>query len=261
MLENFDVIDFLPSNNFETEVNCEHLNLSTGTEIYVAIPEKQNGLGIVYHPDIFGLSPMVDDTIFQIAARGVPTIAIDPFARLDKGVPLSREERLSRVNEMDDVEQCGDILGAAQILRTKHNCEKVALIGFCIGGMYAFKTSGAGIFDAIVSCYGMITMPVAWTSTGQREPLDYLSMETASPVLAIIGGQDSAYAQSDDVDKLKNLFDEEPHKSLGSKVEIFPQAGHAFMHSPNHDNYRAEDAKEAWKLSFEFISEKTGLRI
>jgi carboxymethylenebutenolidase len=261
MLENFEVIDFLPPNNFVTEVKTEHTNLSTGTLLYIAIPDKQNGLGIVYHPDIFGLTPLVDDTIFQIAARGVPTIAIDPFTRLEKNGPLTREEKLFRINEMNDIEQCADILGAAQILRTKHNCEKVALIGFCIGGMYAFKTSGVGLFDCVISCYGMITMPDTWKSDTQKEPLDYLSMESVSPVLAIIGGQDKGYAKADDVEKLLELFSKEAHKLIGSHVEIFPEAGHAFMHNPQHDNYREQDSKAAWNLAFEFITEKTGLRI
>ena len=58
MLENFDVIDFLPKNEFlETQVECDHLVLGSGTEISVAFPESVHGLGLVLHPDIIGLSP------------------------------------------------------------------------------------------------------------------------------------------------------------------------------------------------------------
>ncbi|MBP9115862.1 MAG: dienelactone hydrolase family protein [Acidimicrobiia bacterium] len=262
MLENFDVIDFLPKNEFlETQVECDHLVLGSGTEISVAFPESVHGLGLVLHPDIIGLSPLVDDTIFQIAARGIPTIAIEPFTKLQNIVKLSREEKLQRICELDDVEQCGDLLGAAQILKSKHGCTKVALIGFCIGGMYAFKCAGTGIFDAVVSCYGMINLPEHWKSETQREPLDYLSMDTASPVLAIIGGQDKEYAKINDVNKLIKLFEDEHHTNLGSEIKIFDNAGHAFMHNPSRSEYRQADAKLAWKIAFDFISEKTSLRI
>ena len=119
MLENFDVIDFLPKNEFlETQVECDHLVLGSGTEISVAFPESVHGLGLVLHPDIIGLSPLVDDTIFQIAARGIPTIAIEPFTKLQNIVKLSREEKLQRICELDDVYQCGDLLGTNIEIKT-----------------------------------------------------------------------------------------------------------------------------------------------
>jgi hypothetical protein len=33
------------------------------------------------------------------------------------------------------------------------------------------------------------------------------------------------------------------------------------MHNPNHQNYLEVDAKNAWKIAFDFISQKTGLEI
>lgn len=261
MLENFDVINFLPDTDVVTEVSCDHLFLGSGTEISIAIPVNSIELGLVFHPDIFGLTPLVDDTIFQIAARGVPTIAVDPFTKIEKDGKLSREDKIQRVNEMSDIEQCADLLAAAQILRTKHGCKKVALLGFCIGGMYAFKSAGVGLFDAVVSCYGMITLPEPWKSESQREPLDYLSMDSVSPVLAIIGGEDKSYAGQDDVQKITELFNSELHQKLGSRIEIFEDAGHAFMHDPKRTEYREHDSKVAWKLAFDFIAEKTDLQI
>lgn len=259
----------LPKNNIETPVSVENMQLGSGTKIIVAIPEDSQCLGLVFHPDIFGLTPQVDDTIFQIAARGVPTIAVEPFTRLEKnGVRgeldengnISREEKMERVSELDDVEQCADLLAAAQILRTQHGCEKVALIGFCIGGMYSFKASGTGLFDAVVSCYGMISLPENWKSKTQRAPMDYLMMETVSPVLAIIGGQDH-YALDDDLLKLDEILSSPLHKELGSQVKIYEDAGHAFMHDTKRESFRFEDSKDAWALAFQFIAEKTGLQI
>lgn len=259
----------LPKNEVETPVHVEYGQLGSGTKIFAAIPEESHGLGLVFHPDIFGLTPQVDDTIFQIAARGVPTIAVEPFTRLEKNGARSeldengnipREEKMQRVNEMDDIEQCADLLAAAQILRSQHTCKKVALIGFCIGGMYSFKAAGVGLFDAVVSCYGMITLPSLWEGKGQRQPLDYLMMESVSPILAIVGGQDS-YAGENDLLKLKEVFDSPLHMGLGSEIQIYENAGHAFMHDPKRDSFRYDDSKSAWELAFQFIAEKTSLQI
>ena len=81
----------LPKNEVETPVHVEYGQLGSGTKIFAAIPEESHGLGLVFHPDIFGLTPQVDDTIFQIAARGVPTIAVEPFTRLEKNGAMKME--------------------------------------------------------------------------------------------------------------------------------------------------------------------------
>ena len=259
----------LPKNEVETPVAVEYSQLSSETKVIVAIPEESHGLGLVFHPDIFGLTPKVDDAIFQIAARGVPTIAVEPFTRLEKNGfdgerdedgQIPREVKMRRVKELDDVEQCADLLAAAQILRSQHACEKVALIGFCIGGMYSFKAAGVGLFDAVVSCYGMITLPEHWEGKGQRQPLDYLMMESVSPLLAIIGGKDT-YAGDEDLQKFQDVLTSPLHKEIGSHIEIFENAEHAFMHDPKRESFRFQDSKDAWALAFEFISEKTGLQI
>ena len=59
-------------------------------------------------------------------------------------------------------------------------CERVGLIGFCMGGMYALKAAGLGRFARVVSFYGMIRVPRRWTSEGQGQPLKYLARPGAS---------------------------------------------------------------------------------
>lgn len=102
--------------------------------------------------------------------------------------------------------QCSDILAAGKILRNHHGCENVSLIGFCIGGMYAFKTAGVGGFQLSFSCYGMITMPSDWRGPGQKNALDYLNLDSSSKVLAIVGRKDHGFAKPDDVENLKKYY-------------------------------------------------------
>ncbi|MFN8015931.1 MAG: dienelactone hydrolase family protein, partial [Acidimicrobiia bacterium] len=189
----------------------------------------------------------------------ITVIAIDEFFRManeDKKLDeISREEKLSRMSELNDIEECADIIACAQLLRQQHGCTTVGLIGFCIGGMYAFKCAGSGVFDSVVSCYGMITMPNDWAQQGQKDAIDYLQNDACSKVLAIVGGEDFGFAKDDDVDLLRITLSNEHHKNIGSRLEIFNEAGHAFMHDPNREEYRSDDAKAAWKFAFDFLFE------
>ncbi len=249
------MLDFLPHGSDEVELT--HSVLSSGTSVTVAHPKEPTHIGLVLIPDIFGLRPLVDETLTQLASVGIATIAVEPFSHMsDNPSELSRDEKLARIKDLDDTMQCADILAAGQILRTQHNCARVCLIGFCIGGMYAFKCAGTGEFDSVISCYGMITIPESWKGSGQREPLDYLQMESVSPVLAIVGGQDHGYARSDDVEKLKKVLKSPQHEKLDSEIVIFDDARHAFMHDPEREEHRPVDAATAWRQALTIITGK-----
>lgn len=247
------MLEFLPEGN--QDVTLKHAVLGSGTAVISAVPVEHTKIGLVLVPDIFGLRPLIDKTVTQLAQNSIATIAVEPFSHMSENPSaVSREEKLSRMKFQDDNLQCADILAAGQILKNEHGCERVSLIGFCIGGMYAFKCAGTGWFDSVVSCYGMITLPQDWQGSGQREPLDYLQMETCSPVLAIVGGQDHGFAKPDDVETLRKVLESGHHKEVGSQLRIFPEAGHAFMHDPEREEHRSQDAIDAWKLAIQTIN-------
>jgi len=246
------MLDFLPLGT--TEFEYSEKTLGSGTAVYVAIPEGEIKFGLVLVPDVFGLRPLVSETISQLASNSIAVIAVEPFSHMsDNPTQLSREEKLSRVKDLDDQMQCADILAAGKILRNVHGCKNVSLIGFCIGGMYAFKTAGVGEFDSVVACYGMITMPQEWIGPGQKDAIKYLELDTCSKVLAIVGKQDEGFAKPDDLEYLEKVLTNSRHQENGSKLEIFKEAGHAFMHDPDRSEYRLEDARDAWKQAFTFM--------
>lgn len=247
------MLEFLDSG--ERDVVVSHSSLSTGTAVSVALPEGDLYGGVVLIPDVFGLRDLVDDTISVIASHGYAVIAVELFSRLNANPSsLSREEKLNRVNELNDHDICTDILGAGQLLKRQHGCHEIGLIGFCIGGMYAFKCAGFGVFDRVVSCYGMIRIPDDWKGEDSTEPLEYLSNDFCSPVLAIIGEDDESFAQTPDVALLREVLSNEHHQAIGSRLEIFSGARHAFMHDPLREEYRSDDARRAWALAADFLS-------
>jgi carboxymethylenebutenolidase len=110
------------------------------------------------------------------------------------------------------------------------------MIGFCMGGMYAFKAASTGIFDRIVSVYGMISLPEAWRGPEQAEPLSLLAQGDASSVLAILGGRD-VWTPHDDIERLSET---------DATIAYYEEGEHGFAHDPSRPAHRAADAADAF---------------
>src|SRR5207237_921865 len=186
------------------------------------------------HPDIAGLRPLFDDHCARLAAHGFTTCAIEPWPGQED---LPVEKRLHAPLDLDRV--LGDLAAAADATE----CGRAAVLGFCMGGMQAFRAAGTGRFHRAVAFYGMIVPPEAWRVPG-RDPLDMLSRPDACRTLAILGGNDQ-YTPPADIAKLRGP----------SHVEtaLYPEAEHGFAHAPERPTYRADDAADAWRRTTEFF--------
>ena len=122
--------------------------------------------------------------------------------------------------------------------------EPIAVLGFCMGGMYALKASAAGPFDRAVAFYGMIRVPPQWQGDGQGPPLECVAAPGAADVLAIIG-TDDPYTPPDDVDALE---------ALGATVVRYEGAQHGFVHDPSRPAHRPADAVDAWRRVAAFLA-------
>lgn len=191
-------------------------------------------IGIALHPDIMGLRPLFDDHVDRLASEGFTTCAIEPWPG-QEDVPL--EKRMEMSVDLDRV--LGDLHAAADAT----SCERVCVLGFCMGGMETFRAAGTGRFHRAVAFYGMIVPPDAWRVPG-RDPLDMLQRPDACRTLAILGGEDP-YTPPDDIAKLREL----------SNVEtvLYPEAEHGFAHAPERPSHRADDAEDAWRRTLDFF--------
>ncbi len=217
------------------------VTLPSGTPAEVAAtPGARRGLVIA--PDIFGLRPLYDEMVARLAREwGVAVAAVEPFPGRTLGPEI--EPRVAQVPTLDDDAHLRDLEEAAAHLGTP----RVGLMGFCMGGMYCFKSVRSARFDRIASFYGMIRVPEAWRAAGQREPLGYLG-ETegtnADRVLAILGGRDR-YTPPDDVRSLR---------LTGTTVVLYEEADHAFAHDPARPVHRAEDAADAFTRARDWLA-------
>ena len=206
------------------------ITLPSGTPAEIVHHDSPT-MGLVIAPDIFGLRPLYDDLVARFSAEwGMSVVAVEPFPGVQLGAEV--EPRFAAVPALDDAKNLRDLLEGADALGT----EVVGLIGFCMGGMYCFKAARDERFARIISFYGMITIPEAWRSPTQAEPLGMLISGYAEGVLAIVGEKDH-YTPIVDIDQLR---------STGVQVVLYPEAEHAFAHDASRPAHRPDDAADAF---------------
>lgn len=215
------------------------LTLPSGVPARVARPASgEPTAGLVIAPDIGGLRPLFDDLCERLAdENGWVVCAPEPFPGRED---MTLEERMAAVAGLVDGTQVGALVEAADAT----GADRVGLVGFCMGGMYALKAAGTGRFSACVAFYGMIRVPEDWRSDGQGEPLDAVTTPGASPVLAIVGTNDP-YTPAGDVDDLE---------ATGAQVVRYEGAEHGFVHDPSRPAHRPDDAADAWRRAINFLN-------
>lgn len=234
----------------EVEVGRTAVRAPDGAAVDVihARPLGMPRRGIVVHPDIFGLRPLFDDLARRLATHGHAVVVVEPFPGVpaDERDGLTVEDRFALVPGLDDDRALGTLAAAADLLVVEDGVAEVAILGFCMGGLYALKAAGTDRFDRAVSCYGMIRVPEAWRGPAVAEPLP--GLVDACPTLAILGGVDH-WTPSADVDALRAALGAVP----GSEVVVYPDADHGFLHDPSRPAHRPDDAADAWRRILAFL--------
>ena len=207
------------------------ITLPSGTEAEAERPAESPDMGLVIAPDIGGLRPLFDRMVGRMCSVwNMSTVAVEPFPGHDLGLDL--DARMATVPTLTDGDHLRDLEEAADAT----GCDTVGLIGFCMGGMYCFKSAASDRFARIVSFYGMIRLPENWRSPTQGEPLDLLAAGHDDRVLAIIGDKDP-YTPPDDVAALD---------ATGVTVVRYPDAEHGFAHDAERPAHRSDDAADAF---------------
>lgn len=207
------------------------ITLPSGTAAEIVSPPTTPTMGLVIAPDIWSLRPLYDEMVARLVREwGMAVCAVEPFP--GRTLAAEIEPRFAAVPTLDDASHLRDLHEAADALGTS----RVGLMGFCLGGMYCFKSAISPRFARIASFYGMIRIPEKWRSATQGEPLEYLRRGDAAKVLALIGTADP-YTPPDDVDALR---------TVGCSVVAYEAAEHAFAHDATRPSYREADARDAF---------------
>jgi carboxymethylenebutenolidase len=210
-----------------------------------ARPEGMPRRGLVLHPDIMGLRPLFEDLCRRLATHGIAVCAPEPFARFDVD-DADAMARMQRVAEMEDELQIGDLERAADHLVVHDDVSDVAILGFCMGGMYALKAAATGRFDRAVAFYGMIRVPDGWRGEHLAEPL--ATAGDACPTLAFFGDADS-FTPPADIEALRSEWAGRDD----CEIVVYADAEHGFVHDAERPTHRAHDAADAWARTLAFL--------
>jgi carboxymethylenebutenolidase len=215
-----------------------------------ARPDGMPTAGLVLHPDIGGLRPLYEDMARRLATHGLAVCVIEPFAGQPEAVRASVENRMAHVKDLDDTQQMDMLTAAADLLVVADDVARVSVLGFCMGGHYVFKAAAIDRFDAAVSFYGMIRSPEAWSGPGHR--IDPLSVAAEmAPTLAYFGGNDP-WTPAADIEALRAAWS----GRTDCEIVVVEEAEHGFVHDPDRDAHRPDDAARAWERALSWVGVK-----
>ena len=217
------------------------IELPTGTPAEIARPSIGEPVGgLVLWPDIFGLRTLFDDHCERLA-DGFNVVVVAPELYPGQET-LSVEQRHERAASFSDADKLADALAAADAT----GFDRVNVLGFCMGGMYAMKSLASERFVRAVAFYGMVRVPDAWHGDGQGDAIDVVTARATKGDLELLGlfGTDDGFCPDDQVDELE---------AAGAQVVRYGGAGHGWAHDSSRPTYRAQDAADAWHRTEAFL--------
>ncbi|WP_020204989.1 MULTISPECIES: dienelactone hydrolase family protein [Cupriavidus] len=132
-------------------------------DAYLALPpagKTAGAPGIVLVQEIFGVNEHIRAVADQYAADGYVVLAPDVFwrdaPRVELGYAGDDMKRALELRQKVDVELAlKDIAATAEALRAQIGAGgKIAVVGYCFGGLLAYLSAARGLVDAAVPYYG-----------------------------------------------------------------------------------------------------------
>jgi len=145
---------------------------------YIAQPETLPAPGVVVLHEVFGVNADIRKHCDEFAEQGFIAVAPDLFWRQEPGVDLSVTSepdwqhglRLYQAYDRDD--GAGDVKDTADAVAKLAECTgKVAVLGYCLGGLMTFLTAVRYGVDAAVVYHGGDTEKYLGEVDGLHAPL------------------------------------------------------------------------------------------
>jgi len=213
---------------------------------YLSLPRGGKGPAIVLLQEIFGVNQHIRNVADQYAADGYVVLAPDLFWRQGAHIELGYDDagwqragELMRATDMDKAQ--ADIGATIQVLRglDAASGQKVASMGYCMGGRLSYLTAANGYVDAAVCYYG----------GGIQNALDRAD-QIKVPVLMHFGSADAHIP----IEAVKSIAERFEHNEE-VEIHVYDGAQHGF--NCNHrSSYNQRAAAEAHGHTLVYLSEQ-----
>jgi carboxymethylenebutenolidase len=205
---------------------------------YIAKPAGRARGAVVIVQEIFGLTAWVLRTADSYAAAGYLTVAPALFDRVRRNLvlgysPQEREQALGYRQQVDPAKAVLDIGAAAAMAR---HAGRVAVIGFCWGGMLTWAAASELPLGAAVSYYGAGIPKL-------------LPKVPNCPILLHSGEQDQSIPPAD-IEQIRAAFPQ-------AIYHLYP-TGHAFANDDRPDHYDAQVSALARSRTDAFLAQHIG---
>ncbi len=228
----------------DTKISTQWVQYLSGEDTvrgYLAMPEGDGPFPalIVIH-EWWGLNDWIKQNADEFARRGYVALAIDLYRGRSAS---SSDEAHELMRGLPEDRAAKDLKSAFAYLtqNTKVNKEKIASIGWCMGGGYSLAAAlNVKELGAAVICYGRLV-----TENDEIKKIN-------CPILGIFGEMDRGIPAAS-----AKTFERSAQKlDKAVRVTVYPKVGHAFMNPNNKAGYDEKTANDAWQKIYAFFDSK-----
>lgn len=229
---------------------AEDVTLQVGSQtmgLHLASPDQEPRGAVMVLQEAFGVNDHIRDVCRRFAAAGYVAAAPHLFHR--SGDPELGYEDMQEVMpfimqlQADEIE--ADIDATLEHLAgIGFESQRVAAVGFCMGGSISFAAGCYWPLGAAVSFYGG---GIAQSRFG-LPPLFDLAPTLQSPWLGLFGDLDGSIP-TNEVEGLRSAVES---AAPAAEVVRYPDANHGF-HCDARSSYHEPSAKDAWERTLAFL--------
>jgi carboxymethylenebutenolidase len=232
-------------------LEAARVSVDDGTQMIVHVarpaPGTANGGGILVFQEAYGVNDYLLAVTARFASLGLVAVAPEFFHRSGDGKTASYDDppavrhAFTKVLTKDGL--AADVRATYAWLREAGlgvDAQRVAAVGFCMGGRTAYLANGEAPLAAAISFYG-----------GHIDRWFDAIPNQHGPLLLFWGAKDESIPLSQQRE-VAAAFD--AAKLVHTEV-VFSEAGHGFFRHTRADVYEPRAAGQAWAMTVEFLQQ------
>lgn len=231
-------------------MNCTTIVLNTtdgDMPVYEAVPAAPNGRAVIVVQEAFGVNSHIEDVTRRFADLGYHAVAPHLFHRFNRqSAAYDDPSYVELLNQLSDTEMLADMDATISHLNSAgYPDNRIAVVGFCMGGRVSF----------LVSAYRRLGTSVGFYGGGiavQRRPnlpgLVELGPGLRTSWLGLFG-EDDPHIPMEEVDSIRAAV---AAATVTTDVHTFAGAGHGF-HCDDRAAFHPEASSAAWALTLQWL--------